>query len=502
MADMRIVLIWIGSMLVLHSESSREPSNQNRLLKELLDNYGYTTVRPVYNLSHPTTVELRLTIVQVIELNERHQTIEIGAWLTQRWTDEYMRWEPADYGGVDHLYVHKSLIWLPDVTMYKNVDRDFESYKDISAKVSHTGLVNWATPVILKCTCTIDARLFPFDTQVCQIRFSSWALDSRELNLTEIKEDSRKNFYTDVGVWELLDVVVEREEVSYDDGTTYVDLSHFIHLRRRPLYHLLQIILPCLLLSLLNLMVFILPPQSGEKISLGVTNLLSLILFQQLISGNLPPTANNAPIIGFYFTPMIALSCTSIVCTVAVLGLFYRDNRRPIPRWVVYIVFGILSRLVCHRTSGEIAPTISKSRRGESSLTREPENVESTYDLTDLSGNLTENVRESSPAKSLLRQAGDWDETRCRPYDATKQLCTVSHSKTHDSPVMRARKRVCDGESETRLKRHQTRPLPSSHTWREVAVVIDRTALMLSLLITLCSIVTCVVSFIISFHSE
>jgi len=32
----------------------------------------------------------------------------------QRWTDDYLSWEPNDYGGVDELIVPPSNIWLPD----------------------------------------------------------------------------------------------------------------------------------------------------------------------------------------------------------------------------------------------------------------------------------------------------------------------------------------------------------------------------------------------------
>ena len=46
----------------------RQMSAQNVLLKELLDGYGFQSTRPVYNLSHVTTVVFGLTLIQVIEL--------------------------------------------------------------------------------------------------------------------------------------------------------------------------------------------------------------------------------------------------------------------------------------------------------------------------------------------------------------------------------------------------------------------------------------------------
>jgi len=32
----------------------------------------------------------------------------------QRWTDDYLEWEPSEYGGVREIIVPPSKIWLPD----------------------------------------------------------------------------------------------------------------------------------------------------------------------------------------------------------------------------------------------------------------------------------------------------------------------------------------------------------------------------------------------------
>ena len=49
----------------------------------------------------------------------------------------------------------------------------------------------------------------------------------------------------------------------------YMDLTYTIHIRRRTLYYAFNIVIPCMLISSLTLLLFILPPDAGEKISLG-----------------------------------------------------------------------------------------------------------------------------------------------------------------------------------------------------------------------------------------
>ena len=49
----------------------------------------------------------------------------------------------------------------------------------------------------------------------------------------------------------------------------YVDITFTIHIRRRTLYYFFNLIVPCVLISSMALLGFTLPPDSGEKLTLG-----------------------------------------------------------------------------------------------------------------------------------------------------------------------------------------------------------------------------------------
>ena len=38
--------------------------------------------------------------------------------MSQGWHDYKLKWIPAEYGGVDRLYVPSEEIWLPDIVLY------------------------------------------------------------------------------------------------------------------------------------------------------------------------------------------------------------------------------------------------------------------------------------------------------------------------------------------------------------------------------------------------
>jgi nicotinic acetylcholine receptor len=71
----------------------------------------------------------------------------------------------------------------------------------------------------------------------------------------------------------------ERKALYYDCcPAPYVDITFKIMIRRRTLYYGFNLIIPSVIISSMTLLSFTLPPDSGEKLTLGVTILLSMIV--------------------------------------------------------------------------------------------------------------------------------------------------------------------------------------------------------------------------------
>lgn len=61
-----------------------------------------------------------------------------------------------------------------------------------------------------------------------------------------------------------------RNEVFYDCcPEPYLDVTFVIKIRRRTLYYFFNLIVPCVLIASMAVLGFTLPPDSGEKLSLG-----------------------------------------------------------------------------------------------------------------------------------------------------------------------------------------------------------------------------------------
>lgn len=53
--------------------------------------------------------------------------------------------------------------------------------KDTIVKVDFSGEVLWASPVNFRSFCLLDVRFFPFDVQLCEMKFGPWSHDGNEL---------------------------------------------------------------------------------------------------------------------------------------------------------------------------------------------------------------------------------------------------------------------------------------------------------------------------------
>lgn len=76
--------------------------------------------------------------------------------------------------------------------------------------------------------------------------------------------------YSPSVAWELLGVPGEFHSVFYDCCVApYDDVTYKVQIKRRALYHVMYLIVPCAMISVLTLLVFLLPPDCNERMTVG-----------------------------------------------------------------------------------------------------------------------------------------------------------------------------------------------------------------------------------------
>ena len=96
-------------------------------------------------------------------------------------------------------------------------------------------------------------------------------------------------------------MTTDERQLTFSDGyTTQNLLVYKLYLERFPSFYGLNIVLPSVLLSFINCLVFMLPPESGERLAFAISNLLAAILFQQLVGDIMPPLGDDLSILGTF----------------------------------------------------------------------------------------------------------------------------------------------------------------------------------------------------------
>ncbi|XP_007890206.2 neuronal acetylcholine receptor subunit beta-4 [Callorhinchus milii] len=310
------------------------PNAEERLADYLLHADRYNKlIRPAKNSSEMVTIAIKVSLSQLISVNEREQIMTTNVWLTQEWNDYRLRWEPVQYEGVDQLRLSSRHIWLPDIVLYNNADGTYEVSLYTNAIVYNNGDIFWLPPAIYKSACKIEVKHFPFDQQNCTLKFRSWTYDHTEIDLVLSSDFASRDDFTPSGEWDIVSLPGRRNEIPTDP--TYVDITYDFIIKRKPLFYTINLIIPCVLITSLAILVFYLPSDCGEKMTLCISVLLALTVFLLLISKIVPPTSLDVPLIGKYLMFAMVLVTFSIVTSVCVLNVHHRSpSTHTMPEWV------------------------------------------------------------------------------------------------------------------------------------------------------------------------
>ncbi|KAK2160316.1 hypothetical protein LSH36_136g05041 [Paralvinella palmiformis] len=271
--------------------------------------------------------------------DEKNQIMTTNMWVIQEWKDANLQWNPQEYGGVTLLYVPSKSIWLPDIVLYNNADGDYTVTMMTKATLSSDGVVRWEPPSIFKSQCDINVEFFPFDEQNCHMKFGSWTYDGDKVDLRHIEKDPRTNatdlipsainldeYYPSVE-FDIMSVPAKKNIKYYPCCTEpYPDVTFNITIRRKTLYYTINLIIPTVSINMLTVLAFYLPSHCGEKISVCISILLSLSIFQLLLMDLVPATSIKLSLMGRYIMFTCILVTMSIMFSVFILNINYRSK--------------------------------------------------------------------------------------------------------------------------------------------------------------------------------
>ncbi|CAK6970257.1 acetylcholine receptor subunit delta [Scomber scombrus] len=269
---------------------------------------------------------------------EVDETLLTNVWIDHTWMDYRLTWNTTEFDGIDTLRLPPSMVWLPEIVLENNNDAQFQVAYYSNVLVYANGLCYWLPPAIFRSSCSINVNYFPFDWQNCTLKFTSLTYNAKEIRMLLKEEEDEENKwtvewiiidpagFTENGEWEINHRPAKRNTYKHIpmESNKHQDITFYLVIKRKPLFYIVNIIIPCVLISFLASLVYYLPADSGEKMTLSISVLLAQSVFLLLISQRLPETSMSVPLIVKYLMFIMVLVTVVVLNCVVVLNLHFR----------------------------------------------------------------------------------------------------------------------------------------------------------------------------------
>ncbi|XP_066196339.1 neuronal acetylcholine receptor subunit alpha-10 [Sylvia atricapilla] len=235
-----------------------------------------------------------------------------------------------------------------------SADEHFGGSMETNVVLRSDGHIMWDSPAITKSSCKVDVSYFPFDGQRCRLTFGSWTHNGNQIDLRNQLDTGDLTDFVENVEWEMLGMPATRNVITYGCcSEPYPDVTYTLLLRRRASFYVFNLLLPCIMVSFLAPLGFYLPADSGEKVSLGVTVLLALTVFQLLVAESMPPS-ESVPLIGKYYIATMTMITASTALTIFIMNVHHcGPGARAVPPWARRLILHHMARLCCVSEVGE-----------------------------------------------------------------------------------------------------------------------------------------------------
>lgn len=331
--------LWV--LFLVGTVSSTDYDSVDRLTNKMLEGYN-NMVRGSNDISQRTIVAFTFQLVRIVEYDEVNGKLAVAGFFFMQWQDDRMTWDPNQYNGTADILFEESEVWTPHIIL-SSAHSNFRKLgmDKLPVRFDATGKSYWFPADVFSTSCSPDIYYYPYDTQNCILFFSFWGYGINEVGFYPLLDEVNRYVYADHGLWNLTDSSVTLTE---DPAINLIAAVIRLTLVRMPNFYLINMILPIVVTGMLNILVFLLPAESGERVGYSITVLLAIAVFQTIASEQLPPVSR----------PQISLLCIKLlvdlllsvlVTTLTIVSLYFYDM--PDSRKVPVCLRGMCNVILC-----------------------------------------------------------------------------------------------------------------------------------------------------------
>ncbi|XP_071450137.1 glycine receptor subunit alpha-2-like [Hetaerina americana] len=238
---------------------------------------------------NPVPIQFSVSLKNIPELNELKQMLSIEMNLRIYWQDIRLQ------NGTDALFENEigyslhnyisfnseilSKIWVPDIyTDYAaRITAQEILRKPLSIRLYPNATIRYSARITTELSCPMDFKMYPGDTQRCDLRLESYGYTRKELAFSWRYEGKVVNIDHRLAHFDFdVTQVSEKGDVNFLSGS-YPAIYLCLRLKRRLSYHLLQTYVPSSLFVIISWLSFLIPVEyAAGRLAICMTLLLTL----------------------------------------------------------------------------------------------------------------------------------------------------------------------------------------------------------------------------------
>ncbi|CAH1238424.1 MFRP [Branchiostoma lanceolatum] len=283
-------------------------------------------------------IQFRANVQKIVDMDEKKEQIVTSAVVQFSWNDRKVMWNPRSYRPeITELYVDSHEVWTPILTLSGDAHEDSRYQMPRSAvRISSDGRVTWEVNMLVRSSCTLDPFYFPKDTMECDM---CWKPSEKEEHIVCSAAGSTDNdtafldcngsSLTETGEWEV-DISLQVQDKK---GGCLL-----FHLKRGHVYHFAVVVIPCVVLAMLMIITFMIPIDKGDRISFGVTIILSMVVYLVLITDHLP-VKGTLPSLAQWIILSMTMMGFFLMVTAVIMNIHGTDGDLPPRVRTFFLVF-------------------------------------------------------------------------------------------------------------------------------------------------------------------
>ena len=264
------------------------------------------------NLTFLFKVKLKTSISSIISLDKTNGRLIFNGRILAVWSDVFLTWNEEKFGNITRIETTRNQIWVPVFRHMCDTSLDLAT---TALWLNSNGTVHMSLVGRFVAHCGIDIKFYPTDETTCISTITTTGFGASHIRMLTLIDRMELKDFIDHSEWDITETNASIFRHADVDINMELDAYKLVFiLNRRVGIKMLNAVLPAILIAILNMFIYIVPVESGERISFSVTVLLAYIFFTTVIE--VPTATKVIPNVAIMLSFMNCLCAFNVIVSV------------------------------------------------------------------------------------------------------------------------------------------------------------------------------------------